>query len=430
MSLFERLRRRLRGMGSEFTPPAPADPIVKSQEFPAPAPEEQNPAAGPGVDAEAGPAFRPESTPIGSALLSLPAGEEAELEIALAVDLEPAPRPEPEPAVASLHALLASLETAEPTDAPEPAIEIVAPDHARHAGAHVDREPTCEFRLPSAPAVLPVRQRPAGEVLRPELCGPSPMRRLIGTRERWKKSEPKRGPATNVLVVDREQCSCWLVKSILLGQRFGVSIATTLEDASTKMATGLFDILFVDVGNGLGEEGKFVREFQAGQPKLPVIVIHREGAQALEGCTILAHVARPIRVARVNDVARMAAVQVERASVGTRLKTAARLPVRVIEPSGESIPCRMTNLTLSGVMLEPDGGDPADLRAFQDFWARLDKRPITVDVTVDGHAGMKLSARRAFVEEPPDHRIRQIGLAIWLVDEEKEALRNLISQVA
>ena len=50
----------------------------------------------------------------------------------------------------------------------------------------------------------------------------------------------------NVLILDRERTSGFLIKSILLGRGCNVSISPTLKDARAKLQTGLFDALVLD----------------------------------------------------------------------------------------------------------------------------------------------------------------------------------------
>jgi hypothetical protein len=111
-------------------------------------------------------------------------------------------------------------------------------------------------------------------------------------------------------------------------------------------------------------------------------------------------------------------------------RKSACLPVRIQDATGASLGCLLTHLSLSGLMLEPEADACGDSRPFQDFFARLDRRPVVVDISPTGAPGLKLTARRAFAEETPDHRLRQVGLALWLVDEELADLKALIGRVA
>lgn len=315
----------------------------------------------------------------------------------------------------------------------EPTIQLLSPTQTLPGGVHIDSEPTVEFRLPSSAEVIPLRERPTDEMLRLDTTPRSPMRKLTASRERWIKPEtgkPTRGPVTNVLVVDLEKCSCYLVKSILLGHRFGVSISTTLEDASAKMATGLFDIVFADVGEGTGAEVEFIQGLNLEMPALPVIALCREEAQALAGCVLSARLRKPIRMAQVHEAARIAAFQMEKAGPESRRKAAARLKVHVESPSGPTLDCLLTSVSLSGLMLESAGTAYAELQSFQDFFVGLDRKPVRVDIDVEGRPRMQITARHAFAETTPDHKIRQVGLSIWPAEAEVAALKGIIAHVA
>lgn len=317
--------------------------------------------------------------------------------------------------------------------AAEPTLQPVNPIQAAPAGAHLDQQPTAEFNLPVTPAVIPLHQRPTGGGDSPTAAPHSPMRKLTSSRERWIKSEstrPAHSPLTNVLILDREQCSCYLVKSILLGHRFGVSIATTIEDAVAKMATGLFDIVFADVGDGAGPELDFIRGLNADLPALPVIALCREEGQALAGCLLTVKLRKPVRMAQVNDAARIAALQVAQAGPESRRRAPAQLKVRVESPAGPTLECLLTSVSLSGMMIESAGNSFADLQAFQEFFATLDRKAMRIDVDLEGHPPMQLTARRAFAETTPDLKLRQVGLSIRPAEAELAALRGIIAQVA
>ncbi len=335
-----------------------------------------------------------------------------------------APRaPEPPPA----------LEPEPPATDSEPTLSPVPEQTQPRKGVHADDNPTVEFSLPTSPVVLPIRLRPTGEGRpAPDPAPLSPMRRLNGNRDRWVKADPRKakGPMINVLVVDREQCSCYLVKSILLGCRHGVSIAPSLEEAHAKIATGLFDVVFIDVGDGTGEEREFIRKVNLDMPHLPVVMVCREDVPLLEGCRIDATVRKPIRVVKVNEAARHAGAMVEKACAEARRRTARRLQVRVQAVGGPALECTMSGLSVSGVLLECGGAEVTDARAFQEFFSSLDRRPVVIDIPVEGKPGLRLTGRRAFAETTPDQKIRQVGLSIWPANEEIGDLQGLITRVA
>ena len=79
----------------------------------------------------------------------------------------------------------------------------------------------------------------------------------------------------NILVVDRERSSGFLIKSILLGRGCGVSIAATLKDARLKLHTGLFDALVLDVAEPENEL-PLVEEAVALLPGFPIVALFRD----------------------------------------------------------------------------------------------------------------------------------------------------------
>lgn len=316
---------------------------------------------------------------------------------------------------------------------PEPELHAITEQRALRHDAHIDSLPTMEIRLPSAATVHPTRPRPAEHAAAPEAFPRSPMQRLVAHRSRWIKPEGLSvtpAPVVNALVLDRHQVSCWLVKSILLGHRFGISIAHSIEDAAAKMATGLFDIAFVDVGDGAGPEVEFIQNVNVATPHLPVVAIAREDAQALAGCTTLARVVKPLRMARLNEAATAAARQVSRTQTEARRRATARLSVHLAGPAGAELDCVATSVSLSGLMLESTLPDAEPAAPFETFFAGLEREPVQVSVALDGKPVVHLTARRVFTEETPDHRIRQVGVSIRPGESELQALRGLISSVA
>src|SRR5262245_25341707 len=105
----------------------------------------------------------------------------------------------------------------------------------------------------------------------------------------------------NVLILDRERASGFLIKSILLGRGCNVSISPTLKDARAKLQTGLFDALVLDVGEP-ELEMPLIKEAQDLLPGFPVVALFREELRSGPFVAL----PKPVRVGPMSDALRQA----------------------------------------------------------------------------------------------------------------------------
>ncbi|MBI3098390.1 MAG: PilZ domain-containing protein [Planctomycetes bacterium] len=233
----------------------------------------------------------------------------------------------------------------------------------------------------------------------------------------------------HILIVDPAECSCFLVKSILLGKRYGVSISTDLREARLKLETGLFDALFVDFSGSLEDEAALVRDANDILPGMPVLALYREeAAPDLAGCDIFAAIPKPVRVSAVSDSTRRALAHVLAPS-RPRRKRAVSLPVEV--SAGQvGLACRATDLSSNGLLIEAEPRDFAALSRFHEFFEDPGHLSITATVSL-GPDSFAVPASVAFAERTPDSKVKQIGLAFGeLPGEARSRFEAVLAAVA
>lgn len=233
----------------------------------------------------------------------------------------------------------------------------------------------------------------------------------------------------HILVVDPAECSCFLVKSILLGKRYGVSISTDLREARMKLETGLFDALFIDFSGSLEDETALIRDANDLLPGMPVIALYREEAPPdLNGCDVFAAIPKPVRVSAVSDATRRALAHVLAPS-RPRRKRAVSLAVEVT--AGQvGLACRATDLSTSGLLIEAEPRDFPALSRFHDFFDDAGHSSLTASVTL-GSETFAVPAAVAFAERTPDSKVKQIGLAFGEIPEEvKSRFEAVLAAVA
>lgn len=204
----------------------------------------------------------------------------------------------------------------------------------------------------------------------------------------------------NVLVVDRERSSCFLVKSILLGRGCGVSIAATLKEARAKVQTGLFDALVIDVGEPANEMG-FVEEVSSMLPGFPVVALFREEEMKGPFITLM----KPLRVAGMSEAIRQALGR----SPASWNRHNLDIPA-VVSVGAQFVSCRTKAVSHHSLLLAP-GKEFERVREFHEFFdGKLDR---DFEGRLEFPGGEEpFKARAAYAEQTPDRKFRQVGLSI------------------
>lgn len=215
----------------------------------------------------------------------------------------------------------------------------------------------------------------------------------------------------NILVVDRERSSGFLIKSILLGRGCGVSIAATLKDARLKLHTGLFDALVLDVSEPENEL-PLVEEAVSLLPGFPIVALFRDDPQSGPFVSLR----KPIRVHTMSDALRHALGRSPAAWNRHNIDVPA-----VVSVGAEFVECRTTALSKHGVLLT--GGPDFDrMRRFHEFFHHR------LDGVIEGRIAFpggeeSFHAHAAYAEQTPDQKYRQVGLVL---DEDREWFGKLV----
>lgn len=312
-------------------------------------------------------------------------------------DTKTYPRPRPAPsAVARFEVRRAGrmrfLETAKPAPAPE---EMPAAVEANPIEPYPTRREAAR-RLVPASATRPARPQP-----------------------------PRSADMLNVLVVDSQKSSSFLVKSILLGKRFSVSIATDLVEARRKADTGLFDLVIFDLPPTRPEETQFLVDVHRDQPNVPLILLYR--GEPPQDLPVFEALAKPIRVVEVSEAALRAAKRVLELAAAHR---ALGLAVEV-QHGEHTLRCRVATMSAHGMLLEAEEKDFARLTQFHSFFSEEGPDTLVATVTIREGEMLKLTGRVAFAERTPDQKLRQVALSIsGGSDEERARLAEFLNGVA
>ena len=204
----------------------------------------------------------------------------------------------------------------------------------------------------------------------------------------------------NILVVDRERTSGFLIKSILLGRGCGVSLSPTLKDARAKLHTGLFDALVLDVGEP-EHEMPLIEEAHALLPGFPVVAVFRDDPRSGPFISLR----KPIRVAAMSDAIRHALGRSDSAWNRHNLDVPA-----MVQVGAEFTEVRVAAVSRHGLLVAP-GHDFEAMRRFHEFFhTKLDR---SFEGRIQFPAGEEsFEARAAYAEQTPDQRMRQIGLVV------------------
>lgn len=202
----------------------------------------------------------------------------------------------------------------------------------------------------------------------------------------------------NILILDRERASGFLIKSILLGRGCNVSISATLKDARAKLQTGLFDALVLDVGEP-EQEMPLITEAQSLLPGFPIVALFRE--EPASGPFIALR--KPVRVAPMSDALRQALGR----SPASWNRHNIDVPA-LVQIGAEFTEIRVSSLSRHGIVAAPRHDFEAMRRFHEFFHARLDRE---FEGRIEFPAGEEpFHAKAAYAETTPDRRVRNVGL--------------------
>ncbi|KAF0246827.1 MAG: hypothetical protein FD180_357 [Planctomycetota bacterium] len=202
----------------------------------------------------------------------------------------------------------------------------------------------------------------------------------------------------NILILDRERTSGFLIKSILLGRGCNVSISPTLKDARAKLHTGLFDALVLDVGEP-ELEMPLIDEVQQLLPGFPMVALFRE--EPASGPFVALR--KPVRVASMSDALRQALGRSPAAWNRHNIDVPA-----LVQIGAEFTEIRVSALSRHGVLVAPRHDFEAMRRFHEFFHSKLDRE---FDGRINFPTGEeKFHARAVYSEQTPDLKLRHVGL--------------------
>jgi CheY-like chemotaxis protein len=223
---------------------------------------------------------------------------------------------------------------------------------------------------------------------------------------------------TNILVVDTAECSCFLVRSILLGKRYGVSMSTTAEDARMKIETGLFDLVYVDLSAADKKSLEFVQYVNELLPGLPIVALYREESEdKLDGLSFYRKVQKPISVTSIIDAARHAIEDLVRKSIagGKPLELDADITI-----GDETVHCRAVTLSPKAALFESDKPDFDAMNSFHSFFHKKSAQKMTTVIHFDSQHELKVVTRVMFLESSPDNKLKQVAVCFADVDKAQQ----------
>lgn len=224
-----------------------------------------------------------------------------------------------------------------------------------------------------------------------------------------------------ILIVDLMDRSAFLLRAMLRGaRRHQVSIATRQPAAFDRLETGMFDLLFVDLGGATAEAVGVVEFARQINPTMPIVGFIDSGAEvpATVAASVVATVQRPFDGAAVKQAMAMALAHRDTAMIVNRRGNERRLvsiPVTV-QVDDLLVPCRTFNLSVGGAAvmpLVPEGQLAATCAAL----AVRPNLPVTVRFAPQEYSGIVPPRERLDVAAKivATHDFQQGQRAIWSV---------------
>lgn len=230
---------------------------------------------------------------------------------------------------------------------------------------------------------------------------------------------------TNILVVDtREECGS-LIKGVLMGHTYGVSLSDSYDEAQQKLDTGLFDLICLNEDNN---SPGFIKEAVNLIPDLPIITIGEDEKPASEATKIFKVLTRPVNLIRLTAAVREA-VRFLNNQMHKTAHQGVLLPVEV-GVNKTVLKCLMTEVGLKGALMQSDPATDSTGKQFSEFF-RKPPAELTTAILVKNAEPLRLKPRVAFIERRLDEVVRRVGLSFaTLKSEEQTLLEKLIAQAA
>lgn len=233
----------------------------------------------------------------------------------------------------------------------------------------------------------------------------------------------------NVLVVDTHHQSSALLKSLLLGQRLGVSTSTDLDEAHSKLETGLFDLVCMDISKPNNEQMGFLNSLRKSLPQTPVITITDKDTTELKCLSSFKIIEKPLYLSRVINLLKEEIKYLNDFKEGKTIKKAIALPAEIVVGKNR-LRCQTANLSLKGALVGADLEQNQDSDCFHSFFHKKIK-DVVINLAIKDDKKVKLSSRLVFTEKTPQDIIRNAGfLFTQLKKTEQEILETLLTSVA
>ncbi|MCC6574080.1 MAG: PilZ domain-containing protein [Planctomycetes bacterium] len=235
---------------------------------------------------------------------------------------------------------------------------------------------------------------------------------------------------SNVLITDLYEESAYLMRSMLRGFGHAVSIAITQQDAEAKLATGLFDMLFMDYCTVV-DENLAVGHFAADMlPGMPIVALTRPELESkLKNLPLVDRFHRPIRGQRVKEAtarAQQALFKLATRRAVPRVHT--MLPVE-LDCGGIHFNSLTIDLSSRGVAI-----DATEVKLTPDQLEMLENQvgrtSAMAKLTLAEGRVIELPARVAFVERHRTLSGRTVGLSFEKLDDITELAISGLTRVA
>lgn len=226
----------------------------------------------------------------------------------------------------------------------------------------------------------------------------------------------------NILVIDSlEECGI-LVKGVLMGKYYGVSLSCDYDEANQKLNTGLFDIVCLNTDDAAHK--KFLNELRHNLPNLPVIALAEGPLSENTQGKIFRSIPKPLNITRLTTAVKEAIELPEKVQHHTL-----NLPTEIIA-ARVTLKCLLTDLGLKGALVRSDITSDPEAKQFSSFFLKGFANMVT-SILAKNTEPIKLSSQIAFTESRPDGNLKQAGLRFPSLDaREQKLLEGLITQAA
>jgi len=231
---------------------------------------------------------------------------------------------------------------------------------------------------------------------------------------------------TNILVVDPLLECGVLVKGVLMGKQYGVSLSSDYDEAMQKLNTGLFDIICIDTDDTA--HVRFLNQVKNLIPDVPAIALTEKQLPAGKETKIFSSIPKPLSIIRLTNTVKDAVKHLK----GIRQKDqhcVLNLPAEITDRK-TTLRCLMTDLGLQGALVRSDLTSDPEAKQFSSFFLK-GLGEIATSILVKDSDPIKLNSQIAFTENRPDGNLKQAGLKFpSLSAEQRKLVEGLITQAA